>query len=513
MSEELKINKINKLEDLLQIKEGQLFDRKNARIGVKDLGNDVIGFGNADGGILAIGLDDDGTPSGFRGLHNKEDEIKEFFRKWILPPLNYTFKDLEFTHLDDGLKDNVLIVEIEQSNSIHKNRKDEVYLRCGRETKKLNFEERQQLQYDKGLQRFEMGILEKIRLEDLDLDLLNEYGKVIGIQGPKRILLARNLAELKNGEIRLNYAGILLFGKNPQKWIDLARVRILRFEGIDEKSGEQLNITKDEKIEGSIINQIKKSIETISTMLRDFTYLNKDSGKFIAVSEYPLLTWQEAIINAVTHREYSMFGSDIQVKLFEDHLEVISPGNFPSIVRESNVRDIHFSRNPKIARVLCDLDYVRELGEGVNRMYTEMEKEGLPKPIFESGKGRVMVTLFNNAKDRLLRKEVDLLKLIKHNKINSLSKDERSTILYVMKNKRITTRECKKLVGKSEDTARNILKKLKNYNPPFLIDRRKYLHDPKAYYEFNLDIMLKQIEKEGDIGEEEKQSEKQVKLL
>ena len=483
---------IIKLEDLLKLEEGQIFDRKSARLDPKDIGNVVIAFANADGGKLAIGLEEDKTPTGFKNLPNRENKIKETFSTWILPPPRYSFSTVGFTH-PDGAEDHVLIIDIEQSNELHKNRKDEVYLRCGRQTRKLNFEERQQLLYDKGLQRFEVSILDDAKLEDLDLDLLKKYGGVINITNPEKILLARNLAELKDGKLKLNYAGILLFGKEPQRWIDLARVRVLRYEGTSEDTGERLNLTKDEKITGPVIKQIENTKGLIDSILRDFTQLDSKTGKFITIPEYPPFVWLEAIVNAVTHREYSIFGSDILVKLFDDHLEVISPGNFPSIVREHNIKNVHFSRNPKIARVLADLDYVKELGEGVDRMYQEMHKAGLPEPVFKGSYGAVSVKLYNKIQKRRLRKEVDLLSKIKHDKLTALTKDERNAVFYVVENNKITTKECAKLINKSDDTALNVLKKLTtDYNPPFLIDRRKFLQDPKAYYEINPEIFTEQ---------------------
>lgn len=90
--------------------------------------------------------------------------------------------------------------------------------------------------------------------------------------------------------------------------------------------------------------------------------------------------WKEIIINAAAHRDYSIKGTDIQIKMFDDRLVVESPGNLPGIVRLNNMRQVHFSRNPKIAAFLHEYDYVQEFGEGVDRMYREMENAGLPAP-------------------------------------------------------------------------------------------------------------------------------------
>lgn len=506
------------IEDLVKVEEGQIFDRKSARKDPKEIGDAVIGLANADGGTLAIGVEDDGTPSGFKDLPSRENEIKEMLPRWILPFPRYKFNNVEFIH-PSGVIDKVITIDVEQSTEVHKNARDEVYLRCGRQNRLLSFEERQQLLYDKGSQNFETKLIENASIEDLDIESLKKYGELIGITNPEKILLARNLAELKDGKFKLNYAGILLFGKRPQQWLDLARTRVLRYEGVSEKAGEQLNLTKDEKIEGSIIKQIETAWVLMNSMLRDFTQLDSKTGKFITVPEYPLFAWHEAIVNAVTHREYSLFGSDIHIKLFEDRLEVISPGGFPSIVRERNIKDVHFSRNPKIARVLAGLGYVKELGEGVKRMYQDMQGAGLPEPLFKGTNGTVSVKLYNNIQSRRLRKEVDLLNKIQHDKLLALSEDERKAILYAFENGKITTRECARLIGKTDDTALAVLKKLINYAPPFLIDKRKFPQDPHAFYEPNPAIITKGVQTIGEQPQtspessEKDQPEAQSRLL
>jgi ATP-dependent DNA helicase RecG len=107
------------------------------------------------------------------------------------------------------------------------------------------------------------------------------------------------------------------------------------------------------------------------------------AGRFVATGTIvPEAAWLESIVNAVVHRSYTIGGDHIRVELFDDRLEVESPGRLPGLVRFDNIRSTRFARNPRIARAVADLDYGRELGEGVNRMYEEMERAGLPGPVF-----------------------------------------------------------------------------------------------------------------------------------
>ncbi len=137
----------------------------------------------------------------------------------------------------------------------------------------------------------------------------------------------------------------------------------------------------------------------------EFQYLNED-GKFKIIPEFPEFPWFEGIINAVTHRNYSLQGDYIRVSLYDDRLEIFSPGKLPNIVTLENMKYTRFSRNPRIARTLTEFGYVRELNEGVKRIYDEMQASFLKDPIFtEPNNASVLLTLENSIVARKLRSE------------------------------------------------------------------------------------------------------------
>ena len=123
----------------------------------------------------------------------------------------------------------------------------------------------------------------------------------------------------------------------------------------------------------------EKALEFVRGQIKERTYLGADT-RFVTEPEYPEFAWKELIVNAVAHRDYSIKGTDIQIKMFDDRLTVESPGTLPGIVRLNNMRHVHFSRNPKIAQFLHEYEYVQEFGEGVDRLYEVMEAAGLPQP-------------------------------------------------------------------------------------------------------------------------------------
>ena len=100
-------------------------------------------------------------------------------------------------------------------------------------------------------------------------------------------------------------------------------------------------------------------------------------------------------MNAAAHRDYSIGGTDIQIKMFDDHFTVESPGILPGLVRINNIREFHFSRNPKIVELLNEYDLVKEFGEGVDRVYRDMEEAGLPEPVYRQSEFMLYATLKN----------------------------------------------------------------------------------------------------------------------
>lgn len=119
-------------------------------------------------------------------------------------------------------------------------------------------------------------------------------------------------------------------------------------------------------------------------MLREFQFLGPD-GTFQTVPEYPEFAWFEGLVNAVTHRDYSFRGDYVRISMFDDRLEITSPGKLPSIVTLDNMRTTRYSRNPRIARTLIEFGWVRELNEGVQRIYGEMQRMLLHDPTFDYG--------------------------------------------------------------------------------------------------------------------------------
>ena len=374
------------IQEIQTRKEDQTFDCKSIQIDPKSLAVPIVAMANADGGVIAIGVSD--KTRTIEGVDQQTDKLNELLRvplDFCNPSIPVTCSYLPCTD-KNGNENHVLLMEIPASMYLHTNQADEAFMRVGDKSRKLTFDERVQLMYDKGERFYEDTAVYGATVDDIDIDAVAEYTRLVGYsKSPLEYLRENNgfVTVNKQGEEDVSTACILLFGKNPQKFFPRARTRFIRYEGVDEKVGAEMNVIKDVTFEGTILNQVKKTIEFIETQVREHTFLGQH-GQFVTRRDYPEFVIQEMTVNSVCHRAYSIKGTEIQIKMFDDRLVFESPGKLPGMVKPTNIRNTHFSRNPKIAAFLKAYHYVKEYGEGVDRIYRELEANGTPTLSFRT---------------------------------------------------------------------------------------------------------------------------------
>jgi ATP-dependent DNA helicase RecG len=380
--------------------EGQQFDRKSFRIEAKSLAVIAVAFANADGGDIAIGIEDDGRITGINGNDMHLNELLRVPFDFCVPSIQADVKFLDCNDVN-GNPNRVMVMHIEPSMKVHSNQSDEAFYRVGDKSKKLNFEMRMQLFYAKGGRYYEDEPVYGATIDDIDLDFVSEYCHKIGFDKDADTYLRTNKGYITtvNGVEKVSGAAILLFGKDPQKFFQRARIRIVRYSGDEERFGREMNVIKDVWFEGRILEMTQKAIDFVETQIKEYTYLGEDA-RFVTIPQYPQFCWTELIVNAVAHRDYSILGTDIMVKIFDHHYIVESPGILPGMVRIDNIRQMHFSRNPKIVQYLQQYKLVKEFGEGVDRMFREMEQSGNPAPEYKQIEFMVKVRLNSNVKEQ-----------------------------------------------------------------------------------------------------------------
>ena len=366
------------IQEIQTRKEDQTFDCKSIQIEPKALAVPIVAFANADGGVIAIGVSD--KTRKIEGIDQHTEKLNELLRvplDFCNPSIPVTCSYMPCTD-KDGKENHILLMEIPASMYLHTNQADEAFMRVGDKSRKLSFDERVQLMYDKGERFYEDTAVYGAIIDDIDMDAVADYTKLIGYgKGPLQYLRENNgfVTTNKQGDEDVSTACVLLFGKNPQRFFPRARTRFIRYEGVDEKVGAEMNVIKDVTFEGTILNQVKKTIEFIETQVREHTFLGQHA-QFVTRRDYPEFVIQEMTVNSVCHRAYSIKGTEIQIKMFDDRLVFESPGKLPGMVKPSNIRNTHFSRNPKIAAFLKAYHYVKKYGEGVDRIYRELEANG-----------------------------------------------------------------------------------------------------------------------------------------
>ncbi|WP_395092207.1 ATP-binding protein [Armatimonas sp.] len=380
------------LDALLKRREDQWFERKSIRIEAIALANTLIGFANADGGRIAIGV----SQGEIEGVDNNPARVNDLLQAAIDytdPPVRHGHDFLDCTDRQ-GDSNRLLILDVEASERVHRNKKQECYLRIGDETRRLSITEERELLFDKGEAAFDENIVPNRQKTELDWVALEQYATQLGASSPEALARSRRLYLDYANRTGMTQAGWLLFGIDPPIW---SYIRYLRYAGTTIETGTRSNVLADIRLEGTIPTLIEQAQKLLDEKVGSVIRLTQ-KGNFTSVPTLPRFAYLEAIVNAVTHRSYSLQGTGILIRDFEDRIEVESPGRLPGLVRVQNIRKMRYSRNPHIARVLAEMTgYVRELNEGVQRMFEEMAQSGLPAPEFRVGEASVCVLLYKGA--------------------------------------------------------------------------------------------------------------------
>ena len=343
---------------------------------VEAVAQSLIAMANADGGAVFLGAEaNDEDPGGFFN----ENIYQLLFRgleRAALPPL-----PLEVAR--EGGAGQVLSITVKPSPLVHFLKNGKSYIRVGGQNVPISRERMAPLKELKFETGHEREVLLKSSLEDLDQDLVAEFIRFSGGQGGGEKILHRTygLIEYRQGQPLLTRAAAYLFGKDPLRWHPRPGVDFVRFEGKKEGSGGEYNVAERIRIEAPILGLIEKVEGVIGGRIKERVVLQ--DLFFRENFEYPSFAWKEALINAIAHRDYRLEGNAIEVWMFDDRLEVRSPGNLPGPIKRQQLlrqEKIHYSRNPLMTRVLIDAGIMRALGDGLPQIFREMDHHGLNPP-------------------------------------------------------------------------------------------------------------------------------------
>jgi ATP-dependent DNA helicase RecG len=362
----------------------------------EDLGREIVrvlsGMANADGGTLLVGVEPDKSVTGIPYEHDELLALIQAPQNLLRPPLNPTCEKVKLGNLQ------LLKFDVGSGLEIYRIAGGRSFYRVTAETPSLPPEQVHSLKEAKKTVFYERQQALNATWNDLDQELIQTFVKKIQDRREPQTVLSQSYHLLDHSRALPvpNMAALLLFAKDPVRWHPRSGIDFVKYEGTERQHGAALNVVKRIRFDGPTVRLIDEAVGRIKEHIRERTILH--DLFFREKLEYPTFAWQEALVNAVAHRDYCLSGAGIEVWMFDDHITVRSPGLPPAPVTLEQMRlqkSIHFSRNPLIVRVLADMGYLREMGEGVPRMFQEMESYGLHAPEFSNDGFIFTVTLRN----------------------------------------------------------------------------------------------------------------------
>jgi len=366
-----------------------------------------VAFANGAGGELVIGVSD--KMRVVVGIDNEEresifEEINNLIFDSISPSL---VPEIYEKNIDDKI---VVIIKVYPGNNPPyfikgEGSKKGVYLRVGSSSRRATGEYIEELHRNKRKTYFDEELSGK-KLNEIDSLLLE---KLYGEQYSLNTILADKVVirdSINPETINVTNAGILFFSERPDLHIPEALIICTQFRG---RSGR--DITQTTELNGPIPILANSALKLLlNWMERDLTV--HTTGEMKGNQPIPLKALREAIVNALVHRKYFIPGA-IKIALYDDHIEIFSPGDFPGLVSTSNLGDgTTFLRNPTIARLARKSKLVEKLGSGIRLIIDECEKWNLKKPEFNEDGDFVKVTFyFEKQMDHNLSEEDQIIQL------------------------------------------------------------------------------------------------------
>ncbi|WP_283644154.1 ATP-binding protein [Marinovum algicola] len=462
--------------------------KSSQKINFHDLAAYLSCFSNTpDGGVLCYGVSDSGTVLGCEQLEpNVLNDIEKCHIQRC-PSARPEFKRVPVSV--NGREDFIILIYIPYIGKLAETNKNEAWIRYGDTKHKMSEEEKRDFRATRNEVSFELERAPYNFPRDFHADIIADFCDEFRKREQRKnwsnqdVLVDRHLIEIEGGKVFPLNTLVLLAAKDPGRTIPGCRVRVQRFEGEREGSGESYRPIRDRFSEGCIVEVIRKASSSIEEALHTVTWLNGD-GKFVTSPEYPKWAWFEALVNACVHRSYSFSGTDVTVKIFSNRMEIESPGGFVPPVNERTIYDLRASRNHHFMDAMRYLGYVQMAREGTRRIRDSMAAQNLPEPEFrqEALHGVIVKVILQNdyeVRSRSSDKEVAMYFGVEQWKM--MQEHEIKIAAYVYRNEIIQVSEAQRLTGRTWATSKKDLerlcrKKILEFVPG------EYTRDPKSHY-------------------------------
>ncbi|MEP7290736.1 MAG: ATP-binding protein [Chloroflexota bacterium] len=408
----------------------------------KQIAETLVAFANTEGGTLVVGLKE----SGEAALKVENEALAKALKEAdALCSPSIVTGNWEPVEMESG--STVFALRVPRSIELHAMSDGRVLIRSELDNRPLGGQEILKLASAKSTGDYESEPVSGATKEDFNRKMIDEYlakraertkrpynGKVED--------LLREIGAIDAAD-RPTVSGILLFCEYPQQWLPQSGVVFAKFVGKTPRGDNGLaGYSRREELTGPLPRLIESTWNLIwgemavsavvKGLEREETY------------EYPQFAVREALVNAICHRDYRIKGRRIEVRMYSDRLEVISPGGLPGFITVENIVDEHFSRNPRVVNGLFQWGYIEELGLGIDRMMEVMEQSGHLPPSFDARPYSFAVTLYNSREKQVVP---DWVRNTNHRQARALQ--------YIRDHGSITNREYRSLCqGVSAETLR-----------------------------------------------------------
>ena len=339
----------------------------------KKIAKTVISFSNIAGGKLIIGVDDDRNIVGIEeeNIFELQDKIASIIYDNCTPNI---IPEIYTVNCEGKL---LLVVEVFRGNLLPYYLKSEgknqgTYIRVGASNRKAEYENILELERQKRNIGFDEEVNYEIEFESLDLIPLYESFKSVGKTLDEKKLENLKLIKKESNKTYATNALLIILGAFSHTSVKCARFKGVTMDIFIDKKEYQSDIFSNlENTQNFILNHINLKGE-IKALQRTDTY------------EIPLVALREALINAFIHRDYTNSGRDIKVGVYDDIVNIVSPGAFPSTITKEDIENGRSeTRNKVLANIFKELDLIEKWGTGIKRMRSACKEANIKEPIIE----------------------------------------------------------------------------------------------------------------------------------
>ena len=400
-----------------------------AEANTETLAECLVALANGDGGLIVLGLNENGRPVNEIWEEEAEGALLEAARL-CRPPVPTRWQQVETP------QGTLIGIEVPRSTDLHTLDDGRVLVRSGTANRPLTGDEVRNLANSKNTAEYETELVPGARYTDLDTTIVQDYLDRREQRGQARTLSTRELLFEIGATDRSGHPttiGILLFARNPQMFFPQSGIVFVKFPGTEPRGEDGgIGYGRRDEISGPAARVIERAWNVIFEEMRVGAKVNELEREELL--EYPRFAVREALVNAIAHRDYRIQGRRIEIRMYADRLEIISPGGLPGYMTLDNLVEEHFSRNPRLVNGLYQWGYIEELGLGIDQMIEEMVQAGNKPPEFKATPHLFTVTLHNKRQRQPTPKWT-----------RSMNERQTRALTYVRENGSITNREYQKL--------------------------------------------------------------------